>query len=42
VACRQRPAAPLGGAWTYAKGMPESASNKGSTVAIMHVTDLLA
>ncbi len=31
-----------GNVWTCAKGMPESASNKGSTVAIMRVTDLLA
>ncbi len=32
----------LCGAWTYAGAMPESASNKSSTVAIMRVTDLLA
>ncbi len=31
-----------GDVWTCAKGMPESASNKGGTVAIMRVTDLLA
>ncbi len=31
-----------GDVWTCAKGMPESASNKGSTVTIMRVTDLLA
>jgi quercetin dioxygenase-like cupin family protein len=30
-----------GDVWTCAKGMPESASNKGSAVAIMRVTDLL-
>ncbi len=31
-----------GDVWTCAKGMPESASNKGGTIAIMRVTDLLA
>jgi quercetin dioxygenase-like cupin family protein len=31
-----------GDVWTCAKGMPEAATNNGSTVAIMRVIDLLA
>ena len=31
-----------GDVWTCAKGMPENATNNGSTVAIMRVIDLLA